>query len=97
MVIVDGTSMNPTLHNGQVCISTSFFKAKNGQIVAAIDPDGYEVVKRMILKDGKVFLYGDNEEESYDSQFYGAISNSQIKGIVFATPFTSSMKPPKEG
>ncbi len=36
----------------------------------------------MTLKDGEVFVIGDNRDESIDSRFYGAIDASKIVGFV---------------
>jgi len=84
--VVDGVSMDPTLKDRQlvfvrrVIINSDF---NTGSVVEAVDNEGFVVFKRVKwIKDGKVFLEGDNKPASVDSRKLGAVDISQVKGIV---------------
>jgi type IV secretory pathway protease TraF len=84
--------MMPTLSNGQIVIAHQIRKFKVGQVVIA-HADGREVVKRIAeIKNGGVYLLGDNEKHSTDSRKYGFVSDVNIEGIVFWPKVVSSSK-----
>lgn len=83
---VSGNSMLPTLKEGQDVLSFNWAylgkKPKVGDIVV-IKQDGKEMVKRVQKVDGRrIFVEGDNKEESTDSRYFGPISRDQIVGKV---------------
>jgi len=78
--------MYPTLHPGQDVLSFNWAylgkKPKVGDIVV-VEVNGKEIVKRVQKVDGRrIFVQGDNKEESTDSRYFGPISRDQIKGKV---------------
>jgi nickel-type superoxide dismutase maturation protease len=80
---VKGNSMKPTLRNGQLVFAHEVRKFRVGQVVIAF-VHGKEVIKRITkIKNGSVYLQGDNPDESTDSREYGPIPDSKIEGVVF--------------
>ncbi|PKR84699.1 signal peptidase I [Heyndrickxia camelliae] len=72
--IVSGHSMNPTLHNkGFMVVNKLYFKPERGDIVIVKDPNGFDIVKRIIglpndsisIKNGIVFVNGKPINENY--------------------------------
>jgi len=87
--ICEGTSMNPTLKDGEVVLVDREASSINvGDIVVARQPieQNSEVVKRVarINERGDYFLVGDNPDDSTDSRHYGAVTREYIKGKVVA-------------
>ncbi len=87
--ICEGTSMNPTLKDGEVVlVDREPEKIEVGDIVVAKHPveQTTEVVKRVaeINERGHYFLIGDNPEDSNDSRHFGAVTREYIKGKVVA-------------
>ncbi len=86
--ICEGTSMNPTLKDGQVVLVDRNAEIKVGDIVVAKHPveQNSEVIKRVgrINEKGNYFLVGDNLEDSNDSRHFGAVTREYIKGKVVA-------------
>ena len=86
--ICEGTSMNPTLRDGEVVLVDREAEIEVGDIVVAkhpVEQDG-EVVKRVsrINERGHYFLIGDNPDDSEDSRHYGAVTREYINGKVVA-------------
>lgn len=87
-----GASMLPTLSDGQIVIAHQIRNFKVGQVVIA-HVNGREVVKRITkIKNGSVYLLGDNEKHSTDSRTFGYISDVNIQGIVFWPKGVSILK-----
>jgi nickel-type superoxide dismutase maturation protease len=86
--VCEGTSMNPTLKDGEVVLVDREAKIKVGDIVVAKHPveQNNEVVKRVerINERGNFFLIGDNLDDSIDSRHFGAVTREYIKGKVVA-------------
>ena len=86
--ICEGTSMNPTLKDGEVVLVDRNAEIEVGDIVVARHPieQNSEVVKRIerINERGHYFLVGDNLEDSNDSRHFGAVTKEYIKGKVVA-------------
>ena len=86
--ICEGTSMNPTLKDGEVVLVERGAKIEVGDIVVAKHPleQDTEVVKRVarINERGHYFLVGDNLDDSTDSRHYGAVTREYIRGKVVA-------------
>jgi nickel-type superoxide dismutase maturation protease len=86
--VCEGTSMNPTLKDGEVVLVDRNAEIEIGDIVVARHPfeRSSEIVKRVerINKQGNYFLVGDNLEDSNDSRHFGAVIREYIKGKVVA-------------
>jgi len=86
--ICEGTSMIPTLKDGEVVLVDRAAEIEVGDIVVAKHPieQNSEVVKRVeqINEQGNYFLVGDNLEDSNDSRHFGAVTREYIKGKVVA-------------
>ena len=86
--VCEGTSMNPTLKDGEVVLVDRDADIEVGDIVVARHPieQGSEVVKRVerINERGHYYLLGDNLEDSTDSRHYGAVTREYINGKVVA-------------
>lgn len=85
--ICEGTSMNPTLRDGEVVlVDRAAEKIEVGDIVLAKHPveQTSEIVKRVerINERGHYFLVGDNSEDSSDSRAFGAVTREYIRGKV---------------
>lgn len=80
---VVGNSMLPTLKPGQdVLVWCWFVNPKVGNLVV-IKHKGRDMVKRIQkVHDRRVFVIGDNTEESTDSRQFGWINKSEIIGKV---------------
>lgn len=97
-VIVEGSSMEPSLHNGEAVV---VFRAAYGlrmpwgylfrwaephpgDVVVFITPSGEHAVKRCsrLLQSDRFYALGDNADESYDSRSYGPVSTAFILGKV---------------
>jgi nickel-type superoxide dismutase maturation protease len=87
--ICEGTSMKPTLRDGEVVLVDRNAAIGVGDIVVARHPieQDSEVVKRVerINDRGHYYLVGDNLDDSTDSRHYGAVTREYIKGKVVAT------------
>lgn len=75
--------MNPTLIEGQDVLSVNwFYKIKVGDLVI-VKVDGKEMVKRIQkVDDRRIFVIGDNKDESTDSRDFGPVNTDQVVGKV---------------
>lgn len=79
---VVGDSMTPTLQAGQIVIAYHVRNFRVGQIVVA-HVGTKEVIKRITsVKNGRIFLEGDNKNHSTDSRSYGSVVDTNVEGIV---------------
>lgn len=80
---IKGNSMTPTLIPGQDVLTINWFvNPKIGDIVV-IKKSGKEMVKRVERVDrDRVFLIGDNQDESTDGRHFGPVKQEQIVGKV---------------
>lgn len=79
---VEGLSMAPAYPHGKVVFAWRFKKQKIGDVVI-VKHHRVELIKRVHkMDDDKVYLLGDNPEESTDSRHYGWLPLSSIIGVV---------------
>ena len=98
IVFVEGVSMQPTLWSGDVHLFCCSAEPKEGDIVVLEAPrgDGF-YVKRitdvpgdtllhkgepLTLDENQFYVCGDNREASYDSRYFGPISEDALKGVM---------------
>lgn len=90
---IRGRSMTPTLEPGQIVVGWRR-PLRSGDIVLARQA-GREVVKRIkSIDDNKIYLVGDNSDESQDSRHYGPVDFSDIIGSIMIKLATAT-NPPK--
>ncbi len=76
---VTGDSMLPTLTAGHIIIGVTRFKAVRIGDVVVIRHQGLEKIKRIQqVRDGQVYLVGDNPTHSTDSRSFGWLSVSVV-------------------
>ena len=74
--------MLPALREGQIVVGFHTRNFKVGDVVIAYQKKR-EVVKRISSIDkGRVFLVGDNEDQSTDSRDHGSVSDKDIEAVV---------------
>lgn len=86
-VQTDGVSMSPTQVDGDISLVCRPFNLKPGDIVTFITPEWQKWpeserlwCKRIVYIEGdKLFLQGDNTNDSYDSRHFGLVERSLIK------------------
>lgn len=73
--------MLPTLKEGQDVLSINWFISPKVGDIVVIKRSGIEMVKRIKkIKGDKVYVVGDNEQESTDSRHFGPIGKDNIVG-----------------
>lgn len=98
MGIVRGTSMAPTLSDGEIHLFSRYSEPEVGDIVMLRAYEGEKIlVKRIVagpgeeieyrgemmtLSDGEYFVLGDNREYSIDSRYFGAVQGDDILGVM---------------
>ncbi|MGF7186891.1 signal peptidase I [Desulfitispora alkaliphila] len=76
--IVMGSSLEPTLRQGDIIVSVKALSYKEGDIVTTIK-DETLICKRIEWnEDGKVFLLGDNLNNSWDSREFGPVKDNLV-------------------
>lgn len=90
---VEGDSMLPTFRAGQVVVVSMVRRFKVGDIVVAF-MDRREVIKRVTkIKEGAVFLEGDNKKASTDSRELGWLPDRHVLGrVIFPLPKNARYK-----
>ncbi|MGH7142061.1 MAG: S26 family signal peptidase [Candidatus Saccharimonadales bacterium] len=75
---IKGSSMLPSLQPGQIVIGWRFGQPEVGDIII-LRHDGLEKIKRIDKIEGnKLFVLGDNKNESTDSRQFGNIDYRQV-------------------
>lgn len=78
-----GDSMLPTMRHGQIVFAWRRGSVVVGDVVV-LKHQGLEKIKRVSkVKDGQVFVLGDNSSQSTDSRSFGWIDLTNIAGRVF--------------
>ena len=85
---VEGDSMSPLLNSGDLVLVDPRAPIKPGDIVLARHPfrSSVRILKRLISveADGRLYLTGDNPNESSDSRSFGTVSSADLLGKVIA-------------
>lgn len=80
---VDGLSMAPAYGHGDIVLAVGFLKKPRVGDVVIARHHRVEIMKRIDQFDGdKVYLLGDNPEESTDSRQFGWLPVESIVGVV---------------
>ena len=78
---VIGKSMHPVLCEGQVVLATGWYNNLRPGDVVLLTHQGMEKIKRIQeLKDGRIYLVGDNVAASTDSRHFGWLPRSVVTG-----------------
>ncbi len=79
-------SMEPSIMEGSYVIVNCWpLRMRRDDVVVAKDPYGRIIVKRVKrVKDGKLFLVGDNARRSIDSRRFGWVDMERAFGKVIA-------------
>ena len=85
-IVVQGQSMEPTFKTGDILLCNTLKNPEIGDIVVIrpfIAVGEKYIIKRITnIKDDKIFVEGDNKDNSYDSRNFGYIEIDQILGVV---------------
>ena len=77
--------MTPAYPHGKLVLAWRFGKPKKGDVVI-VRHHRLELIKRVNQMEGdKVYVLGDNPEESTDSRHYGWLPLSSIMGVVIGS------------
>jgi nickel-type superoxide dismutase maturation protease len=78
---VVGSSMEPTYRAGDVLIGSSWRRLKLGRVIVAHTDK--PLIKRLTkIEDNKLWLEGDNSQQSTDSRSFGWISRNQLDAVI---------------
>lgn len=86
--VVNGESMSPILEDGDTLICNTLNKTPEiGDIVVIKPsfetvPDQFIIKRVTDIKNGEIFIEGDNKENSYDSRNFGYVSLEHLLGVV---------------
>jgi nickel-type superoxide dismutase maturation protease len=79
---VEGLSMAPTFLPGKIVFAWRLRKPRVGDVVI-VRHHHLELIKRISqIDDDRVYLLGDNPDESTDSREYGWLPTASVMGIV---------------
>ena len=90
--------MEPSLKDGDLVFFKRYFTnksiLKSGEIIIFNHPlENIKLIKRVkTINEFSVEVYGDNKENSKDSEFFGFIQKSKILGIVTSTFRINSLR-----
>jgi nickel-type superoxide dismutase maturation protease len=82
-VVVEGSSMSPTLEPGERLLVLPAWRLARGDLVTVADPRNPELVmvKRLLSVDGRgVEIAGDNPDHSTDSRQLGILPRDLVRG-----------------
>lgn len=80
---VSGESMQPYVGPGAVVVARGVFIKLKKYDVVVVRQHGIEKIKRILqIKDGKMFLVGDNPSKSKDSRHFGWVPTDWVVGKV---------------
>lgn len=89
---IDGTSMEPTIHNGAIVIQMDSWRIKAGDVVLFLTPEWKNWPKNERIwckridhvKGNEFWLLGDNDKDSCDSRSFGYVNRTNIyKKVLF--------------
>ena len=83
---VEGSSMSPTLNDGDIVLIDAHAGIAEGSIILADHPykKSVKILKRLtgFSENGEMVLIGDNPEESTDSRAFGSVPLKNFRGVV---------------
>ena len=80
---VAGESMEPYVGHGTVVVARGFHLKLKKYDVVVVRQHGIEKIKRILkIKDGKMYLVGDNPRKSKDSRHFGWVPTDWVVGKV---------------
>lgn len=80
---VAGVSMEPYAGPGAVVVAFGVFRKLRAYDVVIIRQNGLEKIKRILkIRDGQLFVVGDNPRHSTDSRHFGWIPRDHVVGKV---------------
>lgn len=89
---ISGKSMQPALREGQVVAALAWFWRLRPGDVVIIEHNGMEKIKRLKkIRQGEVWLAGDNPGKSTDSRHFGWLPREAVLAkVVYPNPALSS-------
>lgn len=87
LTCIHGCSMEPTLKEGDFRLCNTLATPNIGDIVIvkpsfSTVPDRYIIKRVTDIQNGKVFLQGDNRDNSFDSRNFGWIDEDLVFGVI---------------
>ena len=88
---VQGTSMEPTLNDGDIVILSKYITPKDGDIITIdtskvpkYDNTSDSIIKRYYADKSTngYYVLGDNTEKSYDSRYFGEVPKDAVDAVV---------------
>lgn len=79
---IEGESMQPTLFNGDKVLVQTNCDVEVGDIVIIEFQEEYLIKRITSIKDDSIYIEGDNQDNSFDSNDFGWINISQVYGKV---------------